>query len=138
MSSETTINNEKASAAIASMKRAPWDVLSSVELADLLGVSLQVLANWRVRGSGPAPAPSKCFRGNRTYYPIFSVISWMKGGENWHAVRDWLHEKYIFPKPLTTEEATWAVVRQHLRLKICPLHHKPRIPLPLEDLAMVK
>jgi hypothetical protein len=113
------------------MKRIPWDVLSSRELSTLLDVSIQVLANWRIRDTGPAPAPAECFRGNRTYYPVYEIEAWRRGVEPWEVVRDWLRERYIFPKPLETEERTWKVARQLQGWNIYPLQHRPRKPIPL-------
>lgn len=131
MSTETRKTTSKASAPAAALDLTPWDVLSSRELASLLGVSIQVLANWRIRDTGPAPAPAECYRGNRTYYPIYEIEAWRHGFEPWEVVRDWLRERYIFPNPLETEERTWKVARQLQGWNIYPLQHRPRRPIPL-------
>src|SRR5262245_52095803 len=54
-----------------------WHVLSSRELAEVLGVTLQTLANWRVRGIGPPTEPSSHFRGHREHYRIDQVLAWL-------------------------------------------------------------
>lgn len=131
MSTEARKTTSKASTSAAALDLTPWDVLSSRELASLLGVSIQVLANWRIRDTGPAPAPAQCFRGNRTYYPVYEIEAWRRGVEPWEMVRDWLRERYIFPKPLETEEQTWKVARQLQGWKIYPLQQPPRKPIPL-------
>lgn len=73
----------------------PWRNMPSRDLAKLLGVSLQVLANWRIRGCGPAPAPHRRGNGNRTVYRRSAVMEWLSGmaGQpqpEWMHVRDWL------------------------------------------------
>lgn len=63
--------------AIALPPRPPWHVVSSRELAGVLGVTLQTLANWRVRGIGPPPEPSSQFKGHREHYRIDRVLAWL-------------------------------------------------------------
>lgn len=54
----------------------PWHPVSSRELSRLLGVSLQTLANWRVRETGPEPAGPIKGRGNKIYYRPDIVMEW--------------------------------------------------------------
>ena len=131
MSSVTIKTETNASASAAALELTPWDVLSSRELAALLGVSIQVLANWRIRDTGPAPAPAERFRGNRTYYPVCEVEAWSRCIEPWEVVRDWLTVRFIFPKYLETEERTWKVARQLQGWNLYPLQHRPLKPIPL-------
>lgn len=77
--------------------RPPWHVVSSRELASILGVSLQSLANWRVRDTGPPVAPAACFKGlgNRSFYRIDEVLEWLATAEQrprpaWLFCRDYL------------------------------------------------
>lgn len=109
-------------------ERVPWDFLSSRELAELLGVNVQVLANWRFRGKGPAPAPAACFRGKSRYYPVCNVIAWRLGKEPWEAAAQWLRERFIFPKPLETEERTWRIIEQQQGWGVHQLAHQPIVP----------
>ena len=131
MSSVTEKDIIGASASIADMDLTPWDVLSSRELAKLLGVSIQVLANWRIRDRGPVPAPAECFRGNRTYYPVFEIEAWQRGVEPWEVLCDWLRKRFIFEQPLDTEERTWGAIKQLQDTDVYPLKHRPRRPIPL-------
>lgn len=79
--------------------RPPWHVVSSRELADALGVSLQSVANWRIRGNGPPPEPSRHFRGHREHYRVDRVLAW-------------LSERNGAPQPAWTFSA--AFIAQHL------------------------
>lgn len=126
MSSETSPLFPVASAPRSVEDRVPWDVVSSRELAELIGVNLQVLANWRSRGKGPAPAPAECFRGKSAYYPVCNVVAWRLDIEPWEVAAQWLRERFIFPKPLETEERTWRIIEQQQGWGIYPLAHYPR------------
>lgn len=70
----------------------PWRPISSRRLAALLKVSLQVLANWRVRESGPPPEARKRGTGNRLFYRPDKVLAWLSADEQdfWEFDRDWL------------------------------------------------
>ncbi|MFN3935474.1 MAG: helix-turn-helix domain-containing protein [Parvibaculum sp.] len=73
----------------------PWRAISSRELASLLNVSLQSLANWRVRGTGPAAEKRKKGQGNRMMYRPDVVMSWLSRlgsvpREPWEFSREWL------------------------------------------------
>ena len=81
-------------------ERPPWHVASSLELATALGVSLQTIANWRIRSVGPPALPKGHFRGNRSYYVVEEVLAWLsdRRGEpraGWLFSRDYLTP--IFP-----------------------------------------
>lgn len=129
VSNESIIDSASARLRLAGLNRPPWDVLSSAELADILGISIQVLANWRIRKRGPTPEPRKHFRGNKTYYRVFEIERWLRGLEvtdAWRVVAEWLMLKYFFPEPLETPERTWTVAEQLRSWKIWPLVHRPR------------
>lgn len=131
MSSVTEEDISGVSASVADLGLTPWDVLSSRELAALLGVSIQVLANWRIRNRGPAPAPAKCFKGNRTYYPVFEVEAWQRGVEPWEVLCNWLRKRFIIENPIETEDRTWGAIKQLQDTGVYPLKHRPRRPIPL-------
>ena len=66
-------------------------------MAGLLGVSLQTLANWRSRETGPTPEKHVRGQGNRTFYRPDVVMAWllrlMKGdAEPWEISHDWITE----------------------------------------------
>ncbi|WP_411817379.1 hypothetical protein [Hyphococcus sp. DH-69] len=129
MSHEIKNDNASALLQLAKLKRAPWDVVSSMELADLTGLSIQVLANWRIRKKGPSPVPRAKYRGNKTYYRVFEVERWLRDlpvTQGWRVVAEWLMQKYYFPDPLRDEGRTWRVVDQLIGWKIWPLAHHPR------------
>lgn len=76
----------------------PWRPIPSRELAKLLDVSLQSLANWRVRGSGPVVEERRRGQGNRMMYRPDVVMAWLSGlGSNsrqpWEFSRAWLIEQ---------------------------------------------
>src|SRR5262245_49971131 len=56
-----------------------WREISSRELAKLFGVSLQSLANWRVRESGPSRFSKRRGRGNKVFYRRNDVAVWLAG-----------------------------------------------------------
>jgi hypothetical protein len=88
--------------------RPPWHVVSSLELAAALGISLQTVANWRIRNVGPAPMAKGLFRGNRSYYCVETVLEWLSSlqgrpRDGWTFSRDFLLQ--IFPSMATATEA---------------------------------
>lgn len=88
----------------------PWRPMPSRKIAALLGVSLQTLANWRVRSSGPEPAPRPRGKGNRTFYVPAGVASWLAGIageplEAWKVTMGWLKEKKCLELYNPSEEA---------------------------------
>lgn len=73
----------------------PWRPIPSRVLAKVLGVSLQSLANWRVRNTGPRPEPYRRGQGNRTMYRPDVVMSWLsmvagQETEPWKFSQTWL------------------------------------------------
>ena len=95
--------------AVRNFKAPLWRPISSRQLAALLGVSLQSLANWRVRGYGPPYLPHITGTGNKIYYRPDEVLAWLSGGtvEPWEFVRDWLAERDLQGTPATQESTKW-------------------------------
>ncbi len=85
--------------------------MPSREVARLLGASLQSLANWRVRGTGPEPEPAGTGRGNRTYYRPDKILAWLAGGEWFQHSNAWLNER-----GLGVEHVTEAAVMERIAL----------------------
>lgn len=87
----------------------PWKSIPSREVAPILGVSLQVLANWRVRGNGPAAEPQQPGLGNRTYYRPDEILSWLHDRERepWQFSRDWLIDRGLAIEPATKASTEW-------------------------------
>lgn len=59
-------------------RRPTWSMVSSVELAQILGVHLQTINNWKLRGILPTPEPQKRGAGNRNWYRISKIRSWLE------------------------------------------------------------
>jgi phage terminase Nu1 subunit (DNA packaging protein) len=110
-------NSEQAAALLLSLKGSPtppWRKMASRDLARQLGVSLQVLANWRVRGCGPRPEPHRRGEGNRTYYKRSAVIQWLSANAGqprpeWEHERDWLVRFSMMDGQPSEEEVAVAV-----------------------------
>lgn len=80
---------------IHSMATPPWRPIPSIKVAKLLGVSLQSLANWRVRGCGPPSEPVRRGKGNKVFYNPTKIVTWLANLsgehlESWKVSRDWL------------------------------------------------
>lgn len=89
-------------------KNPPWRPIPSRAVAPLLGVSLQTLANWRVRNCGPSYASHLKGKGNRAYYKPADILSWLEDDavEPWEINCDWLSSRGLHqetPDELTTE-----------------------------------
>lgn len=110
--------------------RPPWHVVSSRELAEALGVTLQTLANWRIRDSGPPPAPHRWFGGNRTYYRIDQTLAWLSALHDhptpaWKYCRD--HLAQIFDiEDLATESDVMRLVHLLENARAFPHRWPPR------------
>jgi hypothetical protein len=75
--------------------RAPWQHVTSMELSRVLGVHLQTINNWRIRGILPDPAPhSKQLRGNKNYFRIGAIRAWLEGGDEKEITREWLQQQF--------------------------------------------
>jgi DNA-binding transcriptional MerR regulator len=55
------------------------EYLSSAYVADLVGVQVKTLAQWRWRGIGPQPYVEV---GRRIYYPLDVVEEWLASKRN--------------------------------------------------------
>lgn len=77
----------------------------------MLGVSLQSLANWRVRETGPEPEPIRRGRGNKMFYRPDKVLSWLVDDrEPWEFSRDWLlNRKLDVVGGLDRESTAWMI-----------------------------
>lgn len=98
-------------ARLAQLPQPPWRPIPSRVLCRILGVSLQSLANWRVRGTGPQPEAFRKGGGNRTYYRPDEVLSWLTGGDRlpWEFSRDWLAERGLQVEPASEASTDWLI-----------------------------
>ncbi len=97
------------------MSMPPWWPMRSRELSKVLGVSLQTLANWRSRGTGPSPAPYMRGQGNRTMYRPDMVMAWLHGllgkqVEPWELVIQWFFDQDILDIKTHTREHVEGVI----------------------------
>ena len=75
-----------------------WFAIDSRGLSELLGVSMQTLCHWRLRGIGPPPEPEGTYRqgqGRKKWYVLSQVMRWLDGldgasREPWEYDRDFL------------------------------------------------
>lgn len=69
-----------------------WRAITSRTLCERLGVSLQVLANWRVRGVGPDHDRAPRGHGNKMLYRPDVVSSWLvdEAVPTWEFSARWL------------------------------------------------
>lgn len=68
----------------------PWQVFSSMQVAQAIGVSLQTLHNMKMRGTGPRPEPFPDYRGNRIMYRYDNLCEWITGLPVWTFHQQWL------------------------------------------------
>jgi hypothetical protein len=83
----------------ARLDRPPWQALSSVELAKLLGCPLNFVWNVTMRGTGPEPEPGDTHvrASNRRFFLPCLVLAWLSAKEGrpvpaWAWSRRWLAE----------------------------------------------
>ncbi len=79
-------------------KRPPWGNVTSRELSDILGVSLQTINNWNMRGFLPEPEPRKKGLGNKNRYQICKVQAIIEGKCPDDICWLWIHT-HINPEP---------------------------------------
>ena len=61
----------------------PNAVYSRPEAAELLGLAVSTLANWKAQGEGPKCArPGKGKRGGVTFYRGESILEWLRSLED--------------------------------------------------------
>jgi hypothetical protein len=96
---------------LANSPNPPWRPVPSRELARLLGVSLQTLANWRVRDKGPGSEPRVRGKGNRIFYRPDEVASWLlhRKVAPWEICRDWLKERGLMVDEATVESTDFLI-----------------------------
>lgn len=87
--------------------RAPWQHVSSMELSKVLGVHLQTICNWRMRSHLPAQAEkSKTLRGNKCFYRIAAIRSWLEARSEADIVREWVKQD-VDSETITDAQINW-------------------------------
>lgn len=99
---------------------APWLFITSAEFAKAIGVHLQTVSNWRLRGKGPPAAPRGFFKGRPSRYMVGHVHAWAaeQAGvyvEPWKLNAAWLRDNMQFAKA-DDREAVQARVKMLMRL----------------------
>jgi hypothetical protein len=75
--------------------RSPFGLVSSIELARVLGVHLQTICNWRIRGILPPAVPkASAPKGNRYYYRISAIQAWLADKQEEEIAQTWV-DKHI-------------------------------------------
>ena len=112
----------------------PWAYVRSTELAQLCGVSMQTVWNWRVRNQGP---PSVQDRSRRHWYRLADVQSWQQGGRDspYEIIMQWLAER--FPGFNPPPERLQAAIDRLERANLVPRTRKPKSALKPNYLSAV-
>jgi predicted DNA-binding transcriptional regulator AlpA len=80
---------------------APWSLITSPMLAKVLGVHLQTISNYRIRGILPAPEPATAkLKGNVVRYRISAILAWLEGSSEEEVTWKWI--KTHIPDPVQT------------------------------------
>ncbi|WP_417725736.1 helix-turn-helix transcriptional regulator [Salipiger sp.] len=85
-----------------------WRLLTTRELSKVLGVSVQVLANWRVRDLGPPYRHARPREGHKCFYRMDEVLQWLTGRPAWEFSRSWLAHRGLAPADAEQDYVEWA------------------------------
>lgn len=86
----------------------PWLPSTGRETARFLNVSVQVLANWRVRDQGPPYTHASKGIGNKCFYRLSDVLEWLTGRPAWLFDKDWLVQRGLVPGDAEQDYVDWA------------------------------
>lgn len=90
----------------------PWRSVPTRTVAAMLGVSLQVMANWRVRNDGPPTTVRRKGAGHKTFYRLDDAAVWASDGVlvPWEINRDWLNGRGLAVHGESSEASTaWLI-----------------------------
>lgn len=90
-------------------RRAPWSVVSSRELSFVLGVHLQTINNWSMRGILPGQELRPDLPANKKFYRIGSIRAWLNGTDE--EVENWAWIKRHLPSDVKTLEHAYQLCR---------------------------
>ena len=82
-----------------------WRPITSRELASTFGVSMQTLANWRVRDNGPPYTASR--RGTKCLYRVDEVLGWLTKTPSWELARAWMVRRGMAPADADKTYVDW-------------------------------
>lgn len=60
------------------IKRPTWGTLTSMELANVLGVTITDINNWKIRGHLPPPEPRRKGSGNKNRWVLAALRAWLE------------------------------------------------------------
>ena len=86
--------------------RAPWEYVTSAELAKVLGVSLQTVNNFVVRNTLKPSPRSLQRRGNKNYFLVSYLRSQFEGKNEDDLVREWVKND-VGDNNLTDAQINW-------------------------------
>lgn len=111
-------------------RRPTWSVISSRELAEVLGVHLQTISNWSLREVLPAPVRHKRLWANKNYYRISQIRAWLEGRPEIDIHREWA-ARSIAPSAadMPLDQLETLIIRSYKAFNV----EQPTIPL---DLSM--
>lgn len=100
----------------------PWRPIPSRAAADMLGVSLNALAQWRMRRVGARCEPWVPGRGNRVYYRPDRLAEWLSAGRcaEWQFSGWWLQRNGLIPGGALEKELVEAVIGSMESLQLFP------------------
>ncbi len=92
--------------------RAPWEHITSMELAKVLGVHLQTINNWVIRGIVIPSPPSPQRRGNKNYFSVGVLRAWLEARSEDDLVREWVKND-VGDDNLTDAQINWLMATLH-------------------------
>lgn len=104
-------------------RRPTWSVVTSAELAQVLNVHLQTINNWKTRGILPSPISHPRLIGNKNYFRISSIRSWLENKSEREIHTEWT-DTYIFFDYESLNQAEYIVNNAYRLLNV----EKPLIP----------
>lgn len=87
-------------------KRSTWGSVTSMELSKILGVSLQSINNWHVRGYLPPPELRRRGHGNKNRWMISKLQLWLYGIPEDDTHWKWINE-HMSDEFESIEQAMW-------------------------------
>lgn len=78
-------------------RRPTWSVVSSAELAKIINVHLQTIANWRCRSILPPSVKHSRLNANKCYFRISEIRAWLENRTeeeiHWEWIQNWMPEQ---------------------------------------------
>ena len=84
-----------------------WRLIPSRQMARILGITIQTLANWRVREQGPRFSHAAKGKGNKVLYRMSDVLEWLSARPSWEFEGEWLAQKGLGPEELDRDYTEW-------------------------------